>query len=246
MLGWTCIPALSEVSDPAVLLGFPGPLNVPPELERSDIDTPRGAAGQIVDSWLSVLAARDPALCAHSRRVGWLARGLGRALGLPVDCLVALDWAGRLHDLGKLGIPDAILFKPAALTPEEFERVKLHPRLSHELLRHQPLLDRTLPAVLHHHENHDGSGYPDGLCGDEIPLSARIMRLADSFDAMTSSRVYRARLSFDEALAELRAGAGTATEPELTSLFCDLLARMRRGDPTALPRHSQPVLISSC
>jgi HD-GYP domain-containing protein (c-di-GMP phosphodiesterase class II) len=194
----------------------------------------RAAAETAVNAWLVVMGMREPSSCAHARRVGWLARGVGQSLGLSAELVDALDWAGRLHDIGKLGISDELLNKPTKLTEREFERIKLHPRLGYELLRNQPALAGTLEGVLYHHENYDGSGYPCGLQGTEIPLAARILRVVDSFDAMTSERPYRKPLSFRMALEELKRAAGTATDPRITSVFCDLLIAMRRGDPNAL------------
>lgn len=181
----------------------------------------------------SAIDAKDPYTCGHSERVGWLARRLGAEMGLPTERLQTLEWAGLLHDVGKIGTPEAILNKPGRLTPDEFAEIQRHPQRSYDMLKHAAALAPILPAVLHHHENHDGSGYPHGLAGAAIPLDARIIHVVDIFDALTSDRAYRAGYSFSRALEILADGAGRATDPEVTAVFRALVPRLvadRDGD----------------
>ena len=140
-------------------------------------------------------------------------------------CEVLVTRSGALHDLGKLTVPDSILHKPGPLTALEREWVQLHPLIGEDLLRPLPGMRAVLPAVRGHHERWDGKGYPDGLAGEEIPLTARILCLADCYDAMTGERSYRRPLSSAEALMEILANAGTQFDPELAALFVSRLAR---------------------
>ncbi len=179
----------------------------------------------------SVMDARDSYTCGHSERVGWLARLTGEALRLPDSDLQTLEWSGVLHDVGKLGVPETILNKPGPLTTDEFERIKQHPRLSYEILRTVPSLQPTLEAVLYHHENHDGSGYPVGLAGEQIPLLARILHIVDIFDALTSARPYRGRMLLDDAFQALRRESARATDPHLTTVFIRAFSDYARCEP---------------
>jgi HD-GYP domain-containing protein (c-di-GMP phosphodiesterase class II) len=188
---------------------------------------------QTVRALANTLEARDRYTSGHSQRVARLARLTGAALGLDAGRLRTLEWAGMLHDVGKLGVPEAILNKPGRLNPGEWELVRRHPALSYDVVRPVRSLAPILDGVLHHHENYDGSGYPAGLAGDAIPLAARIIHVVDIFDALTSPRAYRDALPFDAALRELRAGAGWITDPYVTHIFLDALARCRDGQQDA-------------
>jgi HD-GYP domain-containing protein (c-di-GMP phosphodiesterase class II) len=130
-----------------------------------------------------------------------------------------------LHDLGKIGISERILLKPAALTPEERGVIELHPRIGHRLVERVEALEPIADAILHHHERWDGGGYPDGLAGEDISLEARIICVADSFSAMTADRPYRRRMPLDEACAELERCAGTQFDPRVVDAFRVVLAR---------------------
>lgn len=176
-------------------------------------------AFETVRALAAAIDAKDPYTCGHSERVGYLGRLVGEALGATAGQLQVLEWGGLLHDVGKIGIPGHILNKPGKLTRDEYEIIKRHPRLSHDVLSPVKALRPILPAVLHHHENHDGSGYPDGLAGADIPIEARIIHVVDIFDALTSDRSYRARFSLEEALNIIAEGAGRASDPDLTELF---------------------------
>ncbi len=188
-------------------------------VERSALET--------VCALANVIEARDPYTSGHSERVSWLARMTGEKLGLSTAEVQELEWAGRLHDVGKIGIAERILNKPGALTEVEFEQIKQHPRLSYEMLRPVSSLGPALlDAVLHHHEDYDGSGYPEGLAGEEIPLGGRILRVVDVFDALTSTRPYRAGKCAQETLAMLAEQSGRETDPRVTQAFTQEIRRM--------------------
>ena len=171
----------------------------------------------------TIIEARDPYMSGHSQRTGWMAARLARRIGLGEPDVETLYLAGILHDIGKLGVPEAVLNKPGPLSPAEMELIQRHPRIGCEMLRPVAWLAPVLPAVLHHHEDFDGSGYPEGLRGGQIPLAARILRIVDIYDALTSPRPYRAALSPRAACCVLLAGSGTITDPTLTRDFLTLL-----------------------
>lgn len=188
------------------------------------------AVEDMVKSLVWVLEARDPHTALHSERVAVIALDLAKELGLPPEVRNLLLRAAKLHDLGKVGVPDAALLKEGALTPEEWERMRLHPELGWRLLA--PLEDHLGPVVrdvvLHHHERWDGSGYPRGLKGEEIPLLARILAVADAYEAMTADRPYRRALSPEEAALRIQRGAGSQFDPEVVEAF---LRALRRDPP---------------
>ncbi len=163
---------------------------------------------QSVQSLVQALEARDPYTRHHSDNVTRLAVGIGRAFGMDDDDLVTLRRAALVHDIGKIGVPDAILRKPGPLTPEERQIIERHPLIGVRILDQLPFLDHEIPIVRHHHERWDGRGYPDGLAGPAIPLGARVLAVADAFDAITSQRVYREARSLPEAMHILVAEAG--------------------------------------
>jgi len=159
----------------------------------------------------------------HSLRVSRFAVHVGRALGLPDDHLRDIELAGVLHDIGKIGVPESILWKPARLTPEEQEIMSKHPVTSAQIIGELKGLARTREYVLHHHEYWDGSGYPDGLKGEAIPLGARIILVADAYDAMTTDRPYRKAIGHHAALAELRKQSGTQFDAKLVDTLIALI-----------------------
>jgi len=169
------------------------------------------------------IEAKDPCTHGHSLRVQAWARAVAKELGLEGDRLRALSSAAELHDIGKLAIPDEVLKAPRRLTEAEWAVVKEHPRRGVEMVRHLDFLKTAQAAILHHHERLDGSGYPDGLAGESIPLEARILAVVDSYDAMTSARPYRPPLSHEEAAAELRQGSGTQFDPQCVEAFFGLV-----------------------
>jgi response regulator RpfG family c-di-GMP phosphodiesterase len=182
-----------------------------------------------VDSLVRTIEERDPYTAGHSDRVRSSALQLARGLGLGARERKRLVLAAKLHDIGKLGVPDAILNKPGPLDACERRRVEEHPvigeRILHPIIRNPAVL----AAIRSHHERLDGRGYPDGLRGDQIPLLARLLAVADCFDALTSARAYRDALPVPEALELLRAGAGTHFEPEFVRALIEVTAAQPVG-----------------
>lgn len=168
--------------------------------------------------------ARDPHTAGHSLRVAVGAVLLGRALGLPPEQLRALAQAGVVHDVGKIEIPDHILNKPGPLTPEERRVVERHPVRGYEMCRRLGFAPEELQAIRHHHERWDGSGYPDGLRGEEIPLPARILAVVDVFDALTSERSYRPAWTHEQARQYVLAQAGHHFDPRCARAWAELTA----------------------
>jgi putative nucleotidyltransferase with HDIG domain len=153
--------------------------------------------------------ARDTYTAGHSRRVAASATVIARELGLSDAELDLVGQAALLHDIGKIGVPDAVLLKDGPLSTAEWVVMRTHPEEGARIIERLGYLDEIVPGIRHHHERPDGRGYPDGLMGEEIPLAARIIHVADSLDAMTTKRLYRDELSFEEALEEIRRGRGT-------------------------------------
>ena len=144
---------------------------------------------------------------------------LGEISGLDRGQLRSLSHAALLHDIGKIGVHEDILNKAGVLTDNEYEIIKKHPQMSADIIAPVPFLNPSLKGVLHHHENWDGTGYPEGLSGEQIPLMARIIAVVDAFDAMTSDRSYRGALSEAEAIERIRAGSGSQFDPRIAQLF---------------------------
>jgi len=165
--------------------------------------------------------AKDPYTHGHTRRVSAFAVAVGRRLGLSAKELEDLRMAAILHDVGKIGVPEAILNKPGRLTPEEFEQMKQHPVRGYQIVSRIPAMARLTPAILYHHERYDGKGYPEGLSGEEIPLAARILAVADAFDAMTSDRPYRPGMALDQAIEELKRNRGTQFDPRVVDAMLE-------------------------
>ncbi len=171
----------------------------------------------------AALDARDNYTYGHSARVARVALALGEKLELDRGTMHELNLACLLHDIGKIYIPDAILYKKEALDQNEQDQISRHPLLGSKILELAPSLHKYIPTVKHHHERYDGTGYPDRLSGDAIPLLAQIVALADTYDAMTSSRPYRKGLSQKEAVDEIRLCAGSQFNPHLIEPFLDIL-----------------------
>ncbi|MCF6095373.1 HD domain-containing protein [Microaerobacter geothermalis] len=172
---------------------------------------------------ISLLEANDPYTAGHSQRVMMLSKLIGEKLGLPERELKKLETAALLHDIGKIGIPGSIVQKPGRLTKEEYEIIKLHPTISEQVLKHIRDFDSIRTAVLHHHERMDGKGYPLGLKGEEIPQLARIISVADVFDALTSHRPYRVALSFEDAVEYIKNNQGVQFDPHIVQAFLEAL-----------------------
>lgn len=181
---------------------------------------------QLIQSYFATLAAaldaRDPYTAGHSERVAHYSFEIGKLAGLSLEDLDRLKKTALLHDIGKIGVRDTVLLKDGRLTDEEFEQIKQHPVLGENILKEiQPpeSMAHLLPGVRSHHERFDGGGYPDGLAGDHIPLTGRIIAIADAFDAMTSDRPYRKGMAVEKALHILEEGRGTQWDPRLTTAF---------------------------
>lgn len=173
---------------------------------------------------LEALQMRDQYTGWHSRQVAIYARRIAAGLGLSPYHQECLYLAGLLHDIGKIGVDDACLNKPGRLTPEEWQTVRRHPGLGYKIIRKVSREKVIARAVLYHHERYDGRGYPRGLKGASIPLEARILSVADCFDAMTTDRVYRPALLPAEAIKELMRCAGSQFDPGIVEVFCRILA----------------------
>lgn len=180
-----------------------------------------------VRAMINAVDARDPYTCGHSDRVALISRRLAEQLGEPLRRCEEIYLTGLLHDIGKIGVPDHVLLKPGRLTDEEFALIRKHPEIGYRVLRHLKPLEYVLPGVLHHHESIDGRGYPFGLKGDEIPFDARVIAVADSFDAMTSSRPYREGMPFSRAESILRECAGKQWDRDVVAAFFDAVDDIR-------------------
>jgi putative nucleotidyltransferase with HDIG domain len=209
------------------------------ELERRR----REAQSNFVDTLKLMAEAvdlRDPYTAGHSQRVAHYARLLAKALKLSPAEVDTIESGALLHDLGKIAIPDSVLFKPAALDQREREIIGTHPVIGANLLRNLHSMDDIVPCIMHHHERIDGSGYPDKLLGDAIPFGARVIAVADTFDAMTTDRPYRRALALERAVAELQRIAGTQLDARAVEVFLDLIAQ---GEvrPLLAPAAEEPV-----
>ena len=182
---------------------------------------------------VALLELRDPYTSGHAERVSAYTLAIGGALGMDHREQHDLELACLLHDVGKIVIPDAILRKPSELAPEEREIVNAHPAQGASILANIKGTERIVQTVRHHHEWYDGTGYPDGLSGDSIPLTARILAVADSFDAMHSERPYRHALPVEEVLSRLNKGGSIQFDPEIVEVFCRLVERGRIRFPDA-------------
>jgi putative nucleotidyltransferase with HDIG domain len=169
----------------------------------------------------AAIEARDPYARGHASRVTVFAKAMAKAIGLDGERLSVLRLGALLHDVGKLSVPPAILLKHGPLTETEFVQVRRHPAAGVRMLRSLGAPREILPSVLHHHERWDGAGYPRGRARERIPLEARILTVADSFDAMTSTRPYRASKEVPDALEELHRCAGSQFDPELVGAFVE-------------------------
>jgi putative nucleotidyltransferase with HDIG domain len=175
---------------------------------------------QTITALAEAVDKRDPFTSKHSWRVKEIAGDIGRVMRLNEAQLEALEWGGLLHDVGKIGVPDAVLLKQDKLTKDERASMNSHPVLGAQIIQGVTRLAPELPIIRHHHEWYNGSGYPDRLIGDEIPLLARILHVADSFEAMTAARPYRMTpLTPEQAIAELRKFAGIQFDPRIVDAF---------------------------
>jgi putative two-component system response regulator len=186
------------------------------------------SAEQVIFALAAAVEAKDAATEKHTHRVAETARYIGSQLGLPEVALDALYRGGIIHDIGKIGVSESVLLKAGPLDSLELARMRAHPAIGESIVGPLRSGSSLLPIIRHHHERYDGTGYPDGLHGEEIPLLARIISVCDAFDAMVNDRPYRTRLSVEDAIANLRAGAGTQWDPELVDLFVREVAAIQR------------------
>jgi len=170
----------------------------------------------------SAIDAKDSYTHGHSERVALMSRMLAEAVGLDEQTVERVYIAGLVHDVGKIGVPEAVLTKPGRLTDAEFDQIKRHPEIGGKILRDIRQMQDLIPGVMYHHERFDGRGYPHGLAGHDIPLFGRLICLADSFDAMSSNRTYRSAMDRQRVLDEVRHCAGTQFDPELAEAFVNL------------------------
>jgi HD-GYP domain-containing protein (c-di-GMP phosphodiesterase class II) len=177
----------------------------------------------VVKSLVYAIEAKDEYTRGHSERVNRYAMLMATRLRLDEKQKKVLHWASMLHDIGKIGIPEIILTKPGALTNAEYSFIKSHSKMGCDILKPLEQLSRSLPGVLHHHERYDGQGYPQGLKGEDIPILGRIIAVADTFDAITSSRAYRPAKTAREALEIIENVAGTQLDPDLVEVFKEVL-----------------------
>ena len=176
----------------------------------------------VICAFNQLLDLKDLNTGVHSTRLAEWGMRVGQELGLEESQLKNLEVAALLHDIGKVGIPDAILRKPGKLDPEEYALMKKHPEYGWAVLRGVPGMERASLLVLHHHEHYDGNGYPGGLNGSDIPIGSRIVSVIDAFDAMVSCRPYRNGLPVVEAMNRLQAGSGRQFDPEVVRCFLPL------------------------
>jgi len=177
----------------------------------------------VVKCLVSAIEAKDIYTRGHSERVNHISMLLANHMDLPQNVKESINWASILHDIGKIGIPEAILTKPGKLTDQEYAEIKKHPERGFIILKPIPGFQPALDGVRYHQERYDGRGYPKGLRGKKIPLGARIIAIADTYDAITSDRAYRKGLSHEEAIAEIKKAAGSQLDPDFVNIFLDLV-----------------------
>ncbi len=193
----------------------------------------------VIGALVGALEAKDKYTEGHSTATMFHAVALARRFGLPEGDIAAIQLAALFHDIGKIGIPEQILCKPGPLNEEEWREMQAHTVIGANLLAHVPTLERVRPIVQAHHERYDGRGYPGHLRGDDIPFSAQIITVADSFHAMTSDRSYRGAMTPAAALAELKRCAGTQFNPVIVDAFLELMQEEARG-----PREARVAQVS--
>ena len=203
-----------------------GLLAVAKRLEDANVETVKTIA--------LAMEARDPYTQGHCLRVRYLTRQILEAMGAPPDLKRTAEVAALLHDVGKIGVPDSVLLKSGRLTSDEFARIVQHVYNGAEIVSPVAALKDVRTAILYHHERYDGKGYPHGLSGDKIPLASRVIAVADTVDAMRSTRPYRPARKFDEIEAELRRARGTQLDPEIVDVAISILER-RGGRARAAP-----------
>ncbi len=194
---------------------------------------------------VQAIEAKDVCTHQHSQRTRGLVRAVAQEIPLPESLIRHIEYGAFLHDIGKIGIEDAILKKPGPLTTEEYTVMKTHPAIGQHIVQPLQFLRAAGAIVLYHQEWYNGAGYPEGLAGEEIPLGARIVQIIDAWDAMTSDRPYRKAMSKTAATTELRRQAGTQFDPKLVELFLRVIDRLEReGIPTTEIRQQTASIVN--
>lgn len=206
----------------AQLISYAEDLNREYQLERQRTREVEQLLVATVGALANAIEARDPYTRGHTDRVARVALAMCASMGWTENQMQVARMGALLHDIGKIGVPDAILRKPGRLDAEEYALMLKHPEIGAQILQGIDALAPAIPFVIAHHERWDGNGYPHRLAGKEIPLEGRILAIADSFDAMTSKRAYRTPVSLEVAAKEIQACAGTQFDPELVPVFLDL------------------------
>jgi putative nucleotidyltransferase with HDIG domain len=195
----------------------------------------------MVEALSRAIDAKSPWTAGHSTRVTMVGLAIGRRLGLDDRQLESIHRCGLLHDIGKLGVPVEILDKPGRLTPDEMEIMKQHPSIGARIVAPISAYADVAAAVRYHHEHYDGTGYPDGLAGEEIPLIARIFAVADVFDALASPRPYREAWAPDQAIQLIAEGAGTQFDPRVVEAFLAEVHQFQPGPAAGRAPEPEPV-----
>jgi putative two-component system response regulator len=191
------------------------------ELERAE---------SVVFALARSIEGKDPYTEGHCERLAEYSSRLGKRIGLSSELITALRWGGIVHDIGKVAVPEAILLKPGPLTPEEWEVMRLHPVIGERICSPLRSFRYVLPIIRHHHERFNGSGYPDGLEGEKIPVTARVLQLADVYDALTTERPYKRALTQDEAMATMEQEVQRGWwDPTLFAQFRQMMAERRES-----------------
>lgn len=198
-------------------------LNRAAEAIRESQERLENATLEFVETMAQALDARDPYTAGHSNRVSVNSTSIAEAMGLPPDQVEIIRIGAKLHDIGKIGVPDAVLQKPGRLTPEEYALIKMHPQIGKRILEKAGRFQDYLPIVELHHEDWNGGGYPYGMKGEEVPLGVRIVHVADVYDAITSHRAYRRAMSEQQVMDILQKGSGTMFDPAVLDAFLRIL-----------------------
>jgi putative nucleotidyltransferase with HDIG domain len=217
----------------AALLVIVIPL-IGPFLSFRGFERTRQAIQETMAGLADALERRDPYTHQHSMRVTDYVGEVLTQLNVPYETSQGILAAARIHDIGKVAIPDHVLNKPSALTKEEFEEIQSHAAVGAEMVEKLWMYRPWVPVIHHHHERWDGKGYPDGIAGEEIPLGARIIAVADAYDAMTTDRVYRKAFPVEKALTELREQKGIQFDPEIVDALCRALGFPEESAPAVV------------
>src|SRR5437899_8534756 len=203
------------------------------EIEKQHVEDVASLHVRTIEALALAIEAKDHTTHKHLQRVRVFAVAIAQRLGLSEDEIEALRAAALLHDIGKLAVPEHIINKPGKLTPEEFEKMKIHPIVGSEILERVAFPYPVAPIVRSHHERWDGTGYPEGLAGEGIPIGARILSAVDCLDALASDRQYRRALPLDEAMAKVKEKSGTWFDPKIVTILESRYIELERMDQMA-------------